>query len=111
MHTRTRKLILWIAAAVAIVVVWNWPSKWDRLENWAKAKDAAFERRRHLREAIIQATKYNGVTSKELEKEELKPDGTLSDESEALVVKTVPLPELPGWVSDLMDEQKSAKKK
>jgi hypothetical protein len=111
MPTRYRKLILWIVAAVAIVVVWNWPSKWDRLEKWANEKDAAFQRRKYLREALLQARKNNGITSKELEKEELKPDGTLSGGEEELVEKAIPLPEPPGWVSELVEDQKRAQKK
>ena len=111
MLVRYRKLILWIAAAVIVVLVWNWPSKADRLGRWAKEKDAVFQHRNHLREAILQTRKDSDITSKELEVSELNPSGTLQPKEEEVVEKAFPLPEVPTWIIELVKEQEATKKK
>ena len=118
MFAHRRKLILWIVAAVAIVVVWNWPSKWDRLEKWAKEKDIAYQRRTQLRQGLLQVREKYKVMS---EKEEdiflksgwlrLRSPDAMDLEAEKIVDKIVPIPEVPAWVSELVKEQEAAKKK
>lgn len=112
---RHRKLILWIAAGGVVVLVWNWPSKWDRLETWAKERNTAYERRKNLMQALYETSQHfrDNWLSNEMADRDFQNylESRDSREHGLIVQDLIPLPEVPAWVRDLMKLQETTKPK